>query len=98
MTDSGKKLNVAMIGLGFGAEFIPIYQSHPLGNIHALCQRNEANLKKIGETFGIGKFCTKYENVLKDLEVDFVHINTPIQYHTTGRKACDVYRFHGNDH
>jgi predicted dehydrogenase len=81
MTDSGKKFNVAIIGLGFGAEFIPIYQSHPLGSIHAVCQRNEASLKKIGETFGIQKLYTKYEDVLNDPEVDFVHINTPIPDH-----------------
>ena len=29
-----RKFNVAMIGLGFGAEFIPIYQSHP--NAHEI--------------------------------------------------------------
>ena len=81
MTNSDKKYKVAMIGLGFGAEFIPIYQSHPLGSIHAICQRNEASLKKIGDTFGIEKRYTKYEDVLKDPEVDFVHINTPIPDH-----------------
>ena len=31
---------VAIIGLGFGAEFIPIYQRHPNAEIVALCQRN----------------------------------------------------------
>jgi len=77
----GKKYKVAMIGLGFGAEFIPIYQNHPLGEIYALCQRNEANLKKLGETFGIQKLYTNYDDVLKDPEVDFVHINTPIPDH-----------------
>jgi len=81
MANSEKKHKVAMVGLGFGAEFIPIYQNHPLGEIHALCQRNEANLKKMGETFGIQKLYTKYEDVLKDPEVDFVHINTPIPDH-----------------
>ncbi len=25
-----KQFNVAIVGLGFGAEFIPIYQRHPL--------------------------------------------------------------------
>ncbi|MCL2304424.1 MAG: Gfo/Idh/MocA family oxidoreductase [Planctomycetaceae bacterium] len=81
MANSAKKYKVAMIGLGFGAEFIPIYQNHPYGEIHAICQRNEANLKKIGETFGIEKRYTKYEDVLKDPDVDFVHINSPIPDH-----------------
>jgi len=81
MTNVEKKYKVAMIGLGFGAEFIPIYQSHPLGEIYAICQRNEESLKKIGDTFGIEKRYNKYEDVLKDPEVDFVHINTPIPDH-----------------
>ena len=33
------KINVAIIGLGFGAEFIPIYQHHPHTNMYAICQR-----------------------------------------------------------
>jgi len=81
MASPEKKYNVAIIGLGFGAEFIPIYQNHPLGNIYAICQRNEANLKKIGDTFGIQTRYTNYEDVLKDPNVDFVHINSPIPDH-----------------
>jgi predicted dehydrogenase len=76
-----KKVNVAMIGLGFGAEFIPIYQKHPLGNVYAICRRNEAEMNKIGDHFKIAKRFTKYEDVLKDPQVDFVHINSPIPDH-----------------
>ena len=78
---TAKKLNVAMIGLGFGAEFIPIYQKHPLGNVYAICRRNEAEMNKIGDHFQIAKRYTKYEDVLKDPQVDFVHINSPIPDH-----------------
>jgi predicted dehydrogenase len=31
-----KKINIAIIGLGFGAEFIPIYQAHPNANLIAV--------------------------------------------------------------
>ena len=34
-----KQFNVAMIGLGFGAEFIPIYQAHPNANVIAVCRQ-----------------------------------------------------------
>lgn len=78
---SSKKWNVAMVGLGFGAEFMPIYQNHPLGNIYAICQRNKEKLNKIGDTFKIEKRYTNYEDVLKDPNVDFVHINSPIPDH-----------------
>ncbi len=78
---SGKKVNVAIVGLGFGAEFIPIYQRHPNANVHAICQRTEEKLNQIGKAFEIEKRYTKYEEVLADPDVDFVHINTPIPDH-----------------
>ena len=76
-----KSFNVAIIGLGFGAEFIPIYQKHPLANMYAICQRNAERLNKVGDAFGIEKRYTNYEDVLADPDVDFVHINTPIPDH-----------------
>jgi predicted dehydrogenase len=76
-----KKVNVAIIGLGFGAEFIPIYQRHPQANMYAICQRNPQKLKQIGDHFNIAARYERYEDVLKDPNVDFVHINTPIPDH-----------------
>ena len=78
---SEAKFNAAIVGLGFGAEFIPIYQKHPSANMHAICQRTEAKLVAIGESFGIQKRYNRFEDVLADPEVDFVHINTPIPDH-----------------
>ncbi|MBI1374701.1 MAG: gfo/Idh/MocA family oxidoreductase [Phycisphaera sp.] len=78
---SDKQFNVAMVGLGFGAEFIPIYQAHPNGHVAAICQRNEEKLNKCGDQFGIGTRYTKYEDVLADPNVDYVHINSPIDDH-----------------
>ncbi len=78
---SEKKPNIAIIGLGFGAEFIPLYQRHPNANMYAICQRNEEKLKQIGDAFGVEKRYTRYEDVLKDPQVDAVHINTPIPDH-----------------
>ncbi|MFN7770111.1 MAG: Gfo/Idh/MocA family protein [Planctomycetaceae bacterium] len=75
------QVNVAMVGLGFGAEFIPIYQAHPQANVVAICQRNEEKLNKVGDTLGIAKRYTKFADVLADKEVDFVHINSPIPDH-----------------
>lgn len=76
-----KSFNVAIVGLGFGAEFIPIYQKHPLASMYAICQRDAAKLNKVGDHFGIGQRYTKYEDVLADPKVDFVHINSPIPDH-----------------
>lgn len=78
---SKKTFNIAIVGLGFGAEFIPIYQKHPLANMYAICQRNAEKAAEIGKAFGIEKVYTDYEELLKDPNVDAVHINTPIQNH-----------------
>src|SRR5260221_10071011 len=76
-----KRINIAIVGLGFGAEFIPIYQRHPYANMYAVCQRNPAKLEEIGKAFGIEKQYTDYNELLKDKDIDAVHINTPIQDH-----------------
>lgn len=78
---SDKKINVAIIGLGFGAEFIPIYKKHPNANLVAICQRNKEKLDEIGNAFGIEKRYTNYDELLKDKSIDAVHINTPIPDH-----------------
>ncbi len=80
-TNNQKPVNVAMVGLGFGAEFLPIYQAHPNANVAAICRRNEVELNKVGDALGIEKQYTKFEDVLADPTVDFVHINSPIDDH-----------------
>jgi len=81
MTSPIDKPRIAIIGLGFGAEFIPIYQKHPHAEITALCQRNEESLNEIGDKYGIEKRYTNYDELLADPEIDAVHINTPIPDH-----------------
>jgi len=76
-----KKVRVAIVGLGFGAEFIPIYQGHPNADLVAICQRNETKLNQIGDAFKIGVRYTDYAKLLKDKNVDMVHINSPIPDH-----------------
>ncbi len=78
MTD---KINVAIVGLGFGAEFIPIYQRHPHANLYAICQRTRQKLDAIGDAFGVPKRYTDYRQLLRDPDVHAVHINTPIPDH-----------------
>ncbi len=76
-----KKVRVAMVGLGFGSEFIPIYQAHPHTEVVAICRRNEQELHKVGDQFGIANRYTEYDQVLADPSIDFVHINSPIPDH-----------------
>lgn len=79
--NQNKKINIAIVGLGFGAEFIPIYQKHSNANMYAICQRTKSKLDEIGDAFGIEKRYTDYDELLKDPNVDAVHINSPIPNH-----------------
>ncbi|MEO2088230.1 MAG: Gfo/Idh/MocA family oxidoreductase, partial [Gemmataceae bacterium] len=63
------------------AEFIPIYQAHPNAEMYAICQRSKDKLDACGDKFGIKKRYTSYEDLLKDPNVDAVHINSPIPDH-----------------
>ena len=76
-----KKFRAAIVGLGFGAEFIPIYQNHPYAEMYAICQRDPKRLDAVGKAFGVQKRYTNYADLLRDKDVDFVHINTPIPDH-----------------
>lgn len=76
-----KKINIAIVGLGFGAEFIPIYQKHPYSNMYAVCESNPQKLEEVCNAFGITKRFTDYNELLKDPDVDAIHVVTPIQFH-----------------
>src|SRR5438309_8588743 len=78
-----RKINVAIVGLGFGAEFIPIYQRHPGANMYAICQRTKEKLDQIGNAFGIEKRYANFAELIKDPKVDVVHINSPIHLHAS---------------
>ncbi|MBU1304540.1 MAG: Gfo/Idh/MocA family oxidoreductase, partial [Alphaproteobacteria bacterium] len=76
-----EKVRVGLIGLGFGAEFIPIYQAHRQAEVVAICQRSQTKLDDIGDRFGIAARYTNFHDVLADPNVDLVHINSPIPDH-----------------
>src|SRR5438309_4842020 len=76
-----KPIRVAIIGLGFGAEFIPIYQAYPGAELYAICRRSKKDLDECGDRWKIQARYTDFADVLKDSNVDAVHINSPIPDH-----------------
>lgn len=86
-----KTVKMAMVGLGFGSEFIAIYQAHPGAEVVAICRRNETELNRTGVQFGIDKRYTDYDQVLANPDIDCVHINSPIADHAwMSLKALDA--------
>ena len=76
-----KKPRIAIVGLGFGAEFIPLYKNHPNAEMYAICQRDPKKLNAVGDYFGVDVRYGDYKELLKDPKVDAVHINSPIPDH-----------------
>src|SRR5208282_4596846 len=85
---SSRKIRVAIVGLGFGAEFIPIYQAHPNAELYGICRRNKAELDKCGNRYGIPNRFTDFDALLRDPNVDAIHINSPIPDHAAQSVAA----------
>ncbi len=75
------RINVAIVGLGFGTQFIPIYKRHPQTNMYAVCRRSRAGLDAVGNAFGVERRYERFDEVLADPDVDCVHINSPLTDH-----------------
>ncbi len=78
---SDRKVRVAIVGLGFGSEFIPIYQAHPNAEMVAVCRRNKPELDRCAKQFSIPFAYTDFDELLKNPDIDAVHINSPIPDH-----------------
>ncbi|MDR3210399.1 MAG: Gfo/Idh/MocA family oxidoreductase, partial [Planctomycetota bacterium] len=77
------KLRVAVVGLGFGANFVPIYQAHPGSVCAAVCQREPRRLQEVADRFKVEKTYRDYPELLRDPNIDAVHINTPTTEHAS---------------
>ena len=78
-----RPIRTAIVGLGFGAEFIPIHQRHPHVELVAICQRSRDKLDQVGKAYGVERRYQDYADLLKDNQIDAVHINSPIPDHAT---------------
>ncbi|MBN1299164.1 MAG: Gfo/Idh/MocA family oxidoreductase [Actinobacteria bacterium] len=76
------KIKVGVIGLGFGADFLPIYKNHPHAELYAICQRRGDKLKEAAKKYDVDRYYTDYRNMLKLKEIDAVHVVTPVDTHT----------------
>lgn len=77
----GTSLKVAVVGLRFGAEFVPLYQLHPdVGDV-VICDTDPERLRAVGDQCGITERYADLDEVLADRSVDAVHLVTPIGQH-----------------
>jgi predicted dehydrogenase len=76
-------IQVAVVGLHFGAEFVPIYQQHPDVAQVVICDLDEALLQSVGNRHGITERFTRLEDLLDADVCDAVHLVTPVPLHVT---------------
>lgn len=78
-----KKLNVCLVGLRFGLEFVPIYLEHPdVGEVW-VCDTKEDLLKLAQDRYSIPEdHCTiDIQTILDNPNIDAVHLVTPPATH-----------------
>lgn len=75
-----KKINVALVGLGFGGAFVEIYKNHPNVQSVSIFDTDPNLLKEFSERFFL-KTHSSFEEILNDETIDAVHLVTPIPLH-----------------
>lgn len=76
-----RKLNIAIVGLGFGGRFVDIYRRHPDVGQVTLCDRRQKRLAEQAASFGIDRLAGSLDAVLNDPDIDAVHLATGIPDH-----------------
>ena len=78
---SRKGIRVALVGLGFGAEFVPIYLHHPDVASLTICDASAQIVNAVGDKFLVSQRATDFQQILNSDEIDAVHLVTPIPLH-----------------
>ena len=76
-----KHLNLALIGLRFGAAFAPIYDVHPDINSFGVYDPDIELAKAVASRLEKAKVYQSFEEVLNNPEIDAVHLVSPIPLH-----------------
>jgi len=76
-----KKLNIALVGLGFGGAFSKIYRYHPDVQTVGVFDIDKNLTKEVAESADINKIYNSYEEILDDKIIDAIHLVTPIPLH-----------------
>src|SRR4051794_40768451 len=76
-------MRIALVGLHFGAEFVPIYQNHPDVERVAICDLDTALLEQVGDQYAVADRFASLDDILADPSYDAVHLLTPVPLHVT---------------
>ncbi|WP_026820765.1 Gfo/Idh/MocA family protein [Arthrobacter castelli] len=74
-------LNIAVVGLGFGEDFLPIYRDHPHVGDVGIVDPDVQRLTDIGDRYGVKHRYRDFDDVLTDQHWDAIHILAPVKFH-----------------
>ncbi|WP_142524026.1 Gfo/Idh/MocA family protein [Raoultella ornithinolytica] len=76
------KVKVGIVGLGLVSDsHIKAYLSHPDSEVVAVCDLDEAHAKEVAKKYGVPKYYTSYDEMLKDSDINTIDIITPTFLH-----------------
>jgi predicted dehydrogenase len=77
------KINIAVVGMSFGLEFVPIYLAHPnVGKVFAVdTDEKLLTVAKDRYNFSEEQCISDFEKVINDPEIDAIHLVTPPSTH-----------------
>ena len=75
------KVTIAIVGLGFGRDFVPLYLSHPQVDRVVLVDPDSARRAQVAAEFALDPGFDDLNTVLADESIDAVHIMTPVATH-----------------
>ena len=77
-----QKINVGLVGLGFGGAFAQIYAHHPNIKNLTIFDTDPIRLKETTDTLPHDvKTCSSFASMLEDASIDAIHLVTPIPLH-----------------
>jgi predicted dehydrogenase len=76
-----RRLRVAVAGLRFGADFVPIYLHHPDVEYVGIVEPERDKLDGVGNRFGVARRHTDLNEAIHSGAYDAVHLVTPIPLH-----------------
>jgi predicted dehydrogenase len=78
------RVKVGIVGLGLVSHsHIDAYRSHPGAELIAVCDMDEGRAKAHVEKYGIPRYYTSYDEMLKDKDINTIDIITPTFLHTS---------------
>lgn len=76
-------MHVAVVGLGFGEAFVPIYKAHPQVSRVTICDSNAESAHRVAHQYEIENLAYDLDAVLADESIDAVHLLTPLPLHVS---------------